>query len=249
MLRNVIKLNLDDLWLCFGGVGAVFLLTHIITGIVLAVTRDHSSVMISGAILPFIAGLVLMFCAVSHVHVTFQQALRFGQTRRRSLGFYLGLMAFEGVCTAALALVLTLAERALAPALWLMLTGYTQLEWGSYIVPEPSIPVAPSADQWANALFVKDFALDWYWWLLIPLGGLALGLLIGAFTHRFGKRAVWILWAFGCWCASLPSCCPWTNCGLPSLGNTLPWRAAWPLWRAWDGRCGICCAAPCAIKG
>lgn len=219
MLRNVIKLNLDDLWLCFGGVGAVFLLVHIITGIVLAVTRDHSAPMISGATLPCAAGFILMCCAVSHVHVTFQQALRFGQTRRRSLGLYLGLMAFEGVCTAALALVLTLAERALAPALWLKLTGYTQLEWGSYEIPAPSIPGAPSPDQWANALFVKDFALDWYWWPIILLGGLILGLLIGAFTHRFGKRAVWILWGIWMLICFAPQLLPWDE-----IWFTLPWQ-------------------------
>ena len=233
MLKKIIRLNLDDLWLACGAVAAVFLLLEGIIGGVLWFTDTNSCPMVAGTLLPFVSAFLIVCFSVSHINVTFQQAIRFGQTRRRSLGLYLGLVGFEGLCSMATALVLSLAEQFLAPTLWLKLTGLSNLAWGmdGSMVPEG---MEPTADQ-ASTLFVEGFTLAWYWWVVLSLGAITLGTIVGTLYLRFGRKAAWISW--GVWMAIcfLPQLLP--ESVLAQLPRMLPLAAvaavAGLVWSVW----------------
>lgn len=197
MLKKVIRLNLDDLALCLGVVGGLFLLIHGVTAAVLLVTGENSSILISGTVLPIAAGFMALIVAVAAMGVSFEQAVRFGQTRRRALGLELGRSLFMGVCSMALAALLTALEQIAAPALWLKLTGLQALSLdGPLSVPAPDLG-APVDPAWATTLYVGDFVLDWWWWPAILALALACGTIIGAVMQRFGAKGGWIIW--GIW--------------------------------------------------
>lgn len=203
MLKKVIALNLDDLWLVWGVQLGAFLLVHLITAGVLVFFHPDSSLMISGALLPVCSAIVMIMVTVAHVGVSFFQALRFGQTRRRALGQSLGLVAFEGSCSLAAAALLTALEHWIAPPLWLALTGYQALEWGvnGLIVPDP----APGyISQAGGALLIEDFTLAWWWFPLLTLVGVLIGIIISTITARFGRRGGWTLWAIWMACCFGP---------------------------------------------
>ncbi len=123
MLKKVIGLNVDDLLLYLFGEISVFLLTQIITGIIMVVSRPWDGILISGVTLPISAGILVIIAGIGHVAISFEQALRFGQTRRRALGLAVGLMSFQAVVALALAALLALVERYLCPPLWAALMG------------------------------------------------------------------------------------------------------------------------------
>ena len=108
MLKKLIRLNADDLLLCGGVIGGAFLLLHIITAVAVRLSGEGSSLLLSGILLPITAGILILFVSASHVAVTFDQALRFGQTRRRALGLSLGVAGFEALFTMGLAILLSL---------------------------------------------------------------------------------------------------------------------------------------------
>ena len=135
MLKKVIRLNLDDLWLCLVVVTGLFALIQGVTAAVLLLSGEHSSILISGIFLPIAAGIMTLVVVVGAMGVSFEQALRFGQTRRRALGIELARSLFMGVCSMALAALLTALERLAAPALWLKLTG---LPGASPLCPSPA---------------------------------------------------------------------------------------------------------------
>lgn len=195
MLKKVIRLNLDDLWLCLGVVTGLFALIQGVTAAVLLLSGEHSSILISGTALPIAAGIMTLVVALGAMGVSFEQALRFGQTRRRTLGIELARSLFMGVCSMALAALLTALERLAAPALWLKLTGLPGLSLGGVPpMPEPSLG-APVDPAWESTLFIEDFTLDWWWWPAILLLALVFGLIIGAVMQRFGARGAWGIWA------------------------------------------------------
>ena len=99
MLKKVIRLNLDDLFLCLGVVTGLFVLIQGVIAAVLLLSAENSGIMISGTVLPIVAGIMALVVTVAAMGVSFEQAIRFGQTRRRALGMELGRSLFMGVCS------------------------------------------------------------------------------------------------------------------------------------------------------
>lgn len=184
MLKKVIRFNLDDLLLYLGVEGGIFLLIQLVIGGVMVLAKPGDGILICSIILPIVAGILILLSGVTHVTVTFEQALRFGQTRRRALGLTVGLMAFEGVCALGGAALLALVERYLGPPLWAWLVGK-----GHWVVDYPG--------DWGaleDCLVLNSFQLDWRYYpavLAIALGG---GIIGGAIIQRFGTKGAWILW-------------------------------------------------------
>ena len=235
MLKKLIRINLDDLILCWGVVGGMFLLLQLVIGGVMAILKPDTSLMISGVVLPITAGLVILIVTTSHVGMSFSQAVQCGQTRRRALGLVLGLTGFEALCSMGLAAVLAGLERVFAPGLWKALSGARQLLVGP-IPPRPEPGPGAPADLVRQAtLSVEDFALDWWWFLVIALGCVAAGLILGATLQRFGGRGGWIIW--GVWMVFIfgQQLLPWkthmiTNWLFPLVGLLFLGGLIWSVW-------------------
>lgn len=121
MLKKLIRLNLDDLWLTVGVVGFFFLLIHLGTAVVLHFffASEHSSLLLSGVVLPIVSAIVIAILSLGHTMLNFTTAVKFSQNRRRSLGLTLGLVGFETTCSMGFAALLALLERAVAPRFWM----------------------------------------------------------------------------------------------------------------------------------
>lgn len=185
MLKKVIGLNLDDLLLYLSVEAGVFLLTQIIIGAVMAISKPMDGILISGIILPIIAGLLALLAGVTHVTVTFDQALRFGQTRHRALGLTVGVMGVETAFALALAALLSMVERYLGPPVWAWLAGR-----GHWVVDYPG-----DLGELEDCLVLNSFNLNWWWYPVILLIGLGVGLIGGALIQRFGTKGAWVLWS------------------------------------------------------
>jgi hypothetical protein len=209
MMKKIIALNLDDLLLCCGIPAGLFLLIHLITAGVLAFFHPQTSLLISGALLPFVAGILILCVSVAHTGHSFFHALRFSQTRHRALCLVLGLIAFESVCSLGIIALLTALEHLAAPKLWMALTGSRYLVWGidGFQVPEPGLAPPTSYPQEAT-LFVEDFSLDWWWFPLLLLAGMAIGIILSAISSRFGRRGSQILWVIWFAFCILPQAIP-----------------------------------------
>ena len=209
MMKKVIKLNLDDLFLYLGVEGGVFLVIQIIIGCVMYFGRPGTSVTVACVVYPIVGGFTALAAGVSHVGVNFEQALRFGQTRKRALGFTLGLCAFESAFALALGGLLALAERFLCVPLWARLAGMNGWVMGGSGVMEfaasPGYDAPITGKVFENmagelvpvpekTLIVEAFTLDWYWWLLIFAVALIGGVIMGALIQRFGSKGGWIIW-------------------------------------------------------
>ena len=97
MLKKLIRLHISDLWLCLGVVAGLFLIVNGIIAAVLLLSEGTSSVPLpSGVALPIAVGIMTLAVTVSHVSISFVQALQFGQSRRRALGLMLSLVLLEG---------------------------------------------------------------------------------------------------------------------------------------------------------
>ena len=190
MLKKVIGLNLDDLLLYLSVEAGVFLLTQIIIGAVMAISKPMDGILISGIILPIIAGLLALLAGVTHVTVTFDQALRFGQTRHRALGLTVGVMGVETAFALALAVLLSVVERYLGPPVWAWLAGRDH-----WVVDYPG-----DLGELEDCLVLNSFNLNWWWYPVILLIGLGVGLIGGALIQRFGTKGAWVLW--GVWMAA-----------------------------------------------
>ena len=176
---------------------------YLVYGIISVTSSDvHNLVLMAGVILPVGLGFLMFALTMGNVIGTFSQALLFSQTRRRALGLTLGMSGAEALAAMAVGGVLVALEHAAFPALWLALTGRSQMVWGE----TPPMPVPElwqgTDQQWREmleqfraTLYVQDAALDWWWWVVIAVGCAALGLITGAFIQRFGAKALWWLWA------------------------------------------------------
>ena len=211
--QKLVKLNLDDLALYLAVEGGLFLVIQIIIGCVMHFGRPDTSVTVSCILFPIVGGFTALIAGISHVGVSFDQALRFGQTRKRALGLTLGLCAFESAFALALGGVLAAVERFLCVPLWAKLAGMNGWVMGlsGHITPAPPPPhleglEVPTGSFYENlagelvpvpekTLLIEGFTLDWYWWLLIFAAAVMGGLIIGAVVHRFGSKGLWLIWA------------------------------------------------------
>ena len=202
MLRKLLNLNRNDLLLYLGIIGGTFLAAQIVTACALVFSDARGIPMVSGIILPITACVLIAFAGAANVGVSFGQALRFGQTRRRALGLTAGMTAVQGAAVMLLSLLLTALERLLLPPLWLALSGAKRLMWGE-VPPLPTVWDGTDQgwqallDELSSTLYVDFYLLDWWWYLLLPLIGLLAGFIIGAFLQRFGGRGAWVIW--GIW--------------------------------------------------
>ena len=200
MLRKLLNLNRNDLLLYLGIIGGTFLAAQIVTACALVFSDARGIPMVSGIILPITACVLIAFAGVANVGVSFGQALRFGQTRRRALGLTAGMTAVQGAAVMLLSLLLTALERLLLPPLWLALSGAERLMWGE-VPPLPAVWEGTDQgwqallDELSSTLYLDSFALDWWWCPLLLAIGLLAGLILGAFLQRFGAKGGWIIWA------------------------------------------------------
>ena len=211
--QKLVKLNLDDLALYLAVEGGLFLVIQIIIGCVMHFGRPDTSVTVSCILFPIVGGFTALIAGISHVGVSFDQALRFGQTRKRALGLTLGLCAFESAFALALGGVLAAVERFLCVPLWAKLAGMNGWVMGlsGHITPESPPPhleglEVPTGSFYENlagelvsvpekTLIIEAFTLDWYWWLIAFGVAVAGGVIVGALLQRFGSKGGWIIWA------------------------------------------------------
>ncbi len=193
IFQKLIRLNLDDLALYLGVEGGLFLVIQIIVGCVMHFGRPDTSVTVACTLFPIVGGFTALVAGISHVGVSFDQALRFGQTRKRALVLTLGLCAFESAFALVLGGLLALAERFLCVPLWARLSGMNGWAMGN-IMPVPEGTTVNGALVSEKTLIIEDFTLDWYWWLLIFALAVGGGVIVGALIQRFGGKGGWIIW-------------------------------------------------------
>ncbi len=191
--KKLVKLNLDDLALYLGVEGGLFLVIQIIIGCVMHFGRPDTSVTVACILFPIVGGFTALVAGISHVGVSFDQALRFGQTRKRALALTLGLCAFESAFALVLGGLLALAERFLCVPLWARLAGMNGWAMGN-IMPVPEGAMVNGALVPEKTLLIETFTLDWYWWLLIFALAVGGGVIVGALIQRFGGKGGWIIW-------------------------------------------------------
>ena len=191
--KKLVKLNLDDLLLYLGVEGGLFLLIQIIIGCVMHFGRPDTSVTVACIVFPIVGGFTALVAGIAHVGISFDQALRFGQTRKRALGLILGLMSFQTAFALVLGGLLAAMERFLCVPLWAKLAGMNGWVMGS-IMPVPEGTMVNGALVPEKTLIIETFTLDWYWWLLIFAMAVTGGVIVGALLQRFGGKGGWIIW-------------------------------------------------------
>ena len=248
--QKLVKLNLDDLALYLAVEGGLFLVIQIIIGCVMHFGRPDTSVTVACILFPIVGGFTALVAGISHVGVSFDQALRFGQTRKRALVLTLGLCAFESAFALGLGGLLALAERFLCVPLWARLCGMNGWVMGRSGVME--FAVSPGYDAPITGkvfenmagelvplpektLIINTFTLDWYWWLLIFALAVGGGLIVGAVLQRFGGKGGWIIWGICFAPMILSQLLPWktyeiTNWLIPLLAVLFIAGFLWSLW-------------------
>jgi len=205
--KGVARLNLDDFILHASVLGGLFLIIHVVTVLAVKFSGEGTSLMLSGVLLPVAGAFLLGIMSIGHVMTTFEQGVRFGQSRKNALLLTAGQITLECAFVAALSFALTALERAFAPNLWLWVSGADFITWGieGRMIPEGSVFVPDSAE-----LFIEVFEIDWWAMLLILLAGAVIGFVAGAVMQRFGRTGGWALW--GAWMVAM------------ILFPRLPWR-------------------------
>lgn len=248
--KKLVRLNLDDLLLYLGVEGGLFLLIQIIIGCVMHFGRPDTSVTVACVIFPIVGGFTALVAGIAHVGISFDQALRFGQTRKRALGLILGLMSFQAAFALGLGGLLAAVERFLCVPLWAKLAGAEGWVQGRSGVME--FAVSPGHDAPISGkvfesmsgelvplpektLIVQTFTLDWYWWLLIFALAVAGGTIAGAVIQRFGSKGGWIIWGICMVPVFLGQLLPWqtyeiTNWLFPLLGVLFVAGFFWSVW-------------------
>ena len=198
MVRNMARLNSDDIGLCALLMTAFFLVIQVVIGAVMVIVKPGEGILISQGILVFAAGILTVIFTLSNFSLNFACVIRYGRTRREALMGSLGLSALEGLLCLVLATGYSLLERYLFSHLWRVLAG------------KAAVVITRTGMQWPGALereqtlLVEDFGfLPWWALPLIILGCLILGLICGTVLLRFGVRGIWFFVGI-CW---LPSIC------------------------------------------
>lgn len=246
--KKLVKLNLDDLLLYLGVEGGLFLLIQIIIGCVMHFGRPDTSVTVACVIFPIVGGFTALVAGIAHVGISFDQALRFGQTRKRALGLILGLMSFQAAFALALGGLLAVIERFLCVPLWVKLAGMNGWVrgmgiWDAAPGPDGTILTGHFFENMAGelvpvpekTLIITTFTLDWYWWLLIFVLAVGGGVIAGAVIQRFGSKGGWIIWGICMVPVFLGQLLPWqtyeiTNWLFPLLGVIFVAGFLWSLW-------------------
>lgn len=229
MLKKLIRLNLDDILLFSGVVGGIFLLVQLVTAGVMFFLKPEEGICISGLLMLIAAAIFLMIGAASHVMITFNQALQFGQTRKRALGLSLGVLGAESLLTLALMGALSWTDCTLSPKLWQLLSGAS-----GYVLEVNGEPVR-TVGSGLKLLLVEYFSIDWWWFPLVVLAAVAVGFIGGAAIQRFGRKGFWALWAVWMVGCIGPQLLPWkqyeiTNWLIPALVAVGLGGLVWAVW-------------------
>lgn len=231
--QKLVKLNLDDLCLYLAVEGGLFLVIQIIIGCVMYFGRPDTSVTVACIVFPIVGGFTALVAGIAHVGVSFDQALRFGQTRKRALGLTLGLMAFQSAFALALGGLLAAAERFLCVPLWARLAGMNGWAMGN-IMPVPEGTTVNGALVPEKTLLIESFTLDWYWWLLIFAVAVTGGIIVGALIQRFGSKGGWIIWCICFIPMIFQHLIPWEQVGtawlIPTLTVIFIGGFLWSVW-------------------
>jgi len=213
--KKLLALNKDDLYLCAGVMGGLFLLIQIIIGIVMAAAKPTEGVQISAFVLCICSPFLIFAVTLSHFLVTYPQTIQFGCIRRRGMLLAAGLVGVDYLATVLICVLDALVETRLCPGLWRALAG---------------IP--------AGADFRMDVAVAPPWWALlaVPLAGVAAGLILAAVLHKFGRAGGWAIWTV--WMVAIigQSFLPWKESWfslswlIPLLLVILAAACVWSVW-------------------
>ena len=103
MFKNFLKMNAGDFSFYAAITGGLFLLGEVVILCVMAIARPDTSIFLAGIVLPIVAAFSLFIMSFTNSTVMFDTALRFGRTRRQSLGLVVALLALEGAFVMGLA--------------------------------------------------------------------------------------------------------------------------------------------------
>lgn len=181
MLKKLMRLNWDDyVWAAAVPTG-VFLITQIVTAVVMALVKpgwpDFEGLSISGILLPGICAFMAVLFAFGHVGISFDMAVKFGCTRRRALAQLVGVLLTQSTLGWGLSALYILMEQRLLPYVWAAVRG----------VPGP--------------LTTEVIAIPLWVLPLLFVGSITGGILFGALVQRFGRKGSWVL--FGAYMAVL----------------------------------------------
>jgi len=220
-LWKLTVINRSDYIISASALLIVAAVVHTIAFVALKFFGETSSVMMLEILLPVVAAVLMMIFSMGHVLTTFDQALRFGCTRKKALMLAFAQIALLSLLNIALSAVLSAAERILAPKFWLLLSGCSD-----YILDTETLRIPEGMsrqDILQGKLFIESMSLEQWWALpVIILCGAVAGVIAGAIVHRFGRKGGWVIWAaWMCFCIAFPQL-PWqtsevTNWLIPLL--------------------------------
>lgn len=168
MLKNAIKMNLEDLWPFLAVEGGVFLLYEIIEAIILFVGKPDTSGAVAGLIVLAMGIMMNLFAGSMYPMLNVDLLLRYSVTRKTALWATLGSMTLNMAVSMAFAALLGWVDHFIARA-WV-----NALPWVMEVeAVEPPL--------WA--------------YFAAGLGVVCLGFGAGAVLQKFGRKAFWILWA------------------------------------------------------
>ena len=170
MLKNAIKMNLEDLWPFLAVEGGFFLLYEIIEAIILFVGKPDTSGAIAGLIVLAMGIMMNLFVGGCYPVLNMDMLLRYSVTRKTALFATLGTMTLNMTVSMTFAALLGWVDHFIARA-WV-----SALPW---VVDVESV----EPPLWA--------------YFVVGLGVVCLAVGAGAVLQKFGRKAFWILW--GTW--------------------------------------------------
>lgn len=170
MLKNAIKMNLEDLWPFLAVEGGFFLLYEIIEAIILFVGKPDTSGAIAGLIVLAMGIMMNLFVGGCYPVLNMDMLLRYSVTRKTALFATLGTMTLNMAVSMTFAALLGWVDHSIARA-WV-----SALPW---VVGVESV----EPPLWA--------------YFVVGLGVVCLAFGAGAVLQKFGRKAFWVLW--GAW--------------------------------------------------
>ena len=170
MLKNAIKMNLEDLWPFLAVEGGFFLLYEIIEAIILFVGKPDTSGAIAGLIVLAMGIMMNLFVGGCYPVLNMDMLLRYSVTRKTALFATLGTMALNMTVSMSFAALLGWVDHFIARA---------------YVNALPWVVGVESVEPPLWAYFVAG------------LGVVCLAFGAGAVLQKFGRKAFWVLW--GAW--------------------------------------------------
>lgn len=170
MLKNAMKMNLEDLWPFLVAEGGVFLVYELIEAILLLAVKPDTSGAICGVVLLAVGVMMNLFAGCGYPLINVDLLLRYSVTRRTALWATLGSMALNVTASMAFAALLGWVDGLIARA-WV-----NTLPW---------------------VVDVESVTLPLWAYFAAGLGVVCVALGVGSLLLRFGRKAFWITW--GLW--------------------------------------------------